>query len=200
MQNRSNNGVFTVAIGSLRQPKIEAVKAAMAQIAPTLGCMPEQIDYQPHSVESDIADTPLSIAEMMQGASNRAHKLAARYRASDQAADYYIGMEGGIFEMPVADGQHAWYLQSWVYAFDGETGCYGSSPAVQFPVAIAREFGQVNFELAEVIARFGQQHNSRNQGGAFSLLTKDMLTRQAIFESAVLAAMAPFYHPELYGK
>lgn len=191
--------IMTIAIGSLRQPKVDAVKAAMVKIAGALEISPAQIHYVPQAIASEISSTPMSVPEMMQGARNRVRNLVLHFASEKKQPDFYIGMEGGIFSVSPGENEKAFYLQSWVYAYDGKTGSFGSSPAVQFPDAIASEFQRENFELADIIGRFGEAHNSRNQGGAFSLLTKGLLTRQAIFESAVLAAMAPFYHPELYG-
>jgi non-canonical (house-cleaning) NTP pyrophosphatase len=209
-----------IAIGSLRTPKIEAVKAAMHKIAKFFAVTSEQIEFLPREVESGTARTPMSIEEMMLGAYNRAKNLKKALAREGLNAEYYFGLEGGLFSTSINQHRKAYYLQSWVYVLNGSHGYFGSSPAVQIPQNIAGQFEEDDFELADVMDRIGRVHpvryysepvikekacslsngvkNNRDRGGAFSLLTRGLLTRQAIFESAVLAAMAPFYNPELY--
>jgi inosine/xanthosine triphosphatase len=187
-----------IAIGSTRKPKVDAVKSAMARIVERLSLPSRHIAFLPREVESGIASTPMSLAEMMAGAYNRAENLKLQLTEEGETADYYFGMEGGLFRTKFDDGAEDFYLQSWVYATNGGEGFFGSSPAIQIPRKVTGEFQGRDFELADIMDRLGKVTNNRDKGGAFALLTKGLLTRQAIFEAAVLAAMAPFYNPEIY--
>mgnify|MGYP002624004812 CR=1 FL=1 len=189
-----------IAIGSLRKPKVEAVKSAIQQIARTIEPSFARVEYLPCEVDSGIANTPASIADMMRGAQNRAQHLLRNLSENNSPADFYLGLEGGIFHVLQKNGGKTFFLQSWVFVNDGRQGAFGSSPAVKLPNVIATALGGGDFELADLIDRIGKLQNNRDKGGAFAFLTKGLLTRQAIFESAVLAAMAPFYHPQVYDQ
>lgn len=192
------NAKMRIAIGSTRKPKVDAVKSAMARITKILELAPLRISFLPREVESGIANTPLSLTEMMAGAFNRAENLKSLLAEEGNTADYYIGLEGGLFRTKIDDRGENFYLQSWVYVTNGAQGFFGSSAAVQIPHKVTGEFQGRDFELADIMDRLGKVKNNRDKGGAFALLTKGLLTRQAIFESAVLAAMAPYYNPEIY--
>lgn len=187
-----------VVIGSLRKPKVAAVEAAFAKIAPAFGQAAQPFEMRCFAVESGISNTPLSMAEMMQGARNRVSALVQHCRPEPPRRMFYLGLEGGLFASPAAEETEAFYLQSWVYASDGRQGAYGASPAVRLPSGIAAQCRTAGFELADAMDALVQQHNTREQGGAFAIFTRGQLTRQRIFETAVLAAMAPFYNSSLY--
>jgi non-canonical (house-cleaning) NTP pyrophosphatase len=42
--------------------------------------------------------------------------------------------------------------------------------------------------------------NIKQKGGAIGLLTNHLATRESSYTQALLLAMAPFNHPELYNK
>lgn len=189
-----------VAIGSLRRPKVEAVKAAFAKIA-TVAAEPfAAARFAPREVESGTAATPLSIDDMMAGAQHRAGQALARLRDEGQKPAFCLGLEGGLFVHRLAGAAPAVYLQSWVYVLEVASGrgCFGSSPAIAVPAAIAGEADGDDFELAHVMDRIARQSGTRDRGGAYGLLTQGLLDRQTIFEHAVITAMAPFYNRRLY--
>ncbi|MFQ5627732.1 MAG: DUF84 family protein, partial [bacterium] len=179
-------------------PKVEAVKSAFNKIAEISESFAADIEFLPSEVDSGIAKTPMSVQEMMLGASNRVNILIRFFTQEDKKVYYFLGMEGGLFQASSGNLSDSFYLQSWVYATNGKQGHFGSSPAVQIPNKFTAGSRSKDFELAEIVDRIGKTHNNRDRGGAFSLLTKGLLTRQAIFEAAVLAAMAPFYNSEIY--
>ena len=199
-QRTRTNPNIVIAIGSRRRPKVEAVKTAMEKLRRVAPFSPAEIAYISRDVSSDIANTPMSQEEMMQGAYNRAHHVQAQLAAEGIEPAYAFGLEGGLFRIAASQQKAAWYLQSWVYVTDGIQGYFGSSPAVQIPHHVVAELAGENVELADIMDRLGDAASGRDKGGAFALLTKGLLTRRAIFEQAVLAAMAPFYNTEIYHK
>lgn len=182
-----------IAIGSLRQPKIDAVKAGFQKVQHFFPDA-KSVEYLPRQVESNIPQMPLSLAELMEGAYNRAENL----RDADMEADFYVGLEGGFFkhQHPLLPPQY--FLQGWVYVSDGEHGAFGATGTVAVPAVVAQEVVDNRKELGDIIDAYGGAQNIRDRDGAFGVFTRGLLTRQASFEFAVMSAFAPFYNRELY--
>ena len=84
-----------VAVGSKRLPKLNAVWEALNVVGPTLD--PEaQFELVAEDAESGVPHTPLSRAEMMEGARRRAEALVGKARREKLAWAYCIGLEGGL--------------------------------------------------------------------------------------------------------
>lgn len=180
-----------IAIGTRRPPKVNAVKAGFERICTHFELSGDEIVYRLEKVESGVSNTPRSISEMMSGAQKRVEHLEA-ICANGPRPDFFIGLEGGLFTT------NATFLQSWVYARKEGVGFWGSSPAIQVPDSLLPHLDDPELELADLIDQVSQQSGVRNRGGACAVFTAGLLTRQAIFESAVLAALAPFYNTRLY--
>ncbi len=187
---------MVVAIASTRGPKVEAAKQILAKIGPYLSDASSPIEYLTHEVEGGTS-MPRTLGELMEGASGRVAVLRQRLHQFNQRADYLLGMEGG-FHVIVHEGAARVYLQSWAYVSDGAEGFYGSSGNVLVPEKIAREVMEGNRDLAEVIDGFSRAKDIRSREGTWGVLTKNLLTRQQSFETALAAAFAPFYNREAY--
>jgi inosine/xanthosine triphosphatase len=192
-----SDNVVRVAIGSLRPPKVEAVRAVMSKVMGFLGYRPEVISYIAREVESGVAVMPLSVQEIRRGACNRA--LEARRLVEEEAGpvDFAIGLEGGFFILSAEAKEHI-HLQTWAYAHHGGIGYYGSSMSMPVPMAVAHEVLENKKELGEVIDHFAARKNVRNLDGAFGVFSLGLLTRQQALELALIGALAPFYHEKLY--
>ena len=62
-------------------------------------------------------DTPLSRAEMMTGARNRAEHLQRIAIEQNEPWSYFIGVEGGL-EILNDDGARLVFLENWAYVLD----------------------------------------------------------------------------------
>lgn len=186
-----------IVIGSLRQPKIDAVKSAFANIQ-KVSSQNEPVEFLARESDSNIPAMPLSIKELMTGAYNRVQNLKEEYRDSPDKPDFYVGLEGGFFG-EVSPEQKRWYfLQSWVYVSDGERGYFGASGATPVPERIVDDVIEGKNELGEVIDNYGTESDIRDKYGAFGVFTQGLITRQASFEFALLSAFAPFFNQTLY--
>lgn len=192
-----NDGALRVAIGSLRPPKVEAVRTVMSQVAPFLGRQPKQINYIAREVESGVPSMPLSIHEIRRGARNRAEAARALVESEYGPVDFAIGLEGGFFILSTEDKEHI-HLQTWAYVHHEGKGYYGSSMSMPVPAAVAREVLENKKELGEVIDHFAGRQNVRNQDGAFGVFSLGLLSRQQGLELALIGALAPFYHKKLF--
>lgn len=140
------------------------------------------------SVASGVTDQPLSDKQTLTGAVTRAER--AREVVLD--ADYWIGIEGGV-----EDGDEGMAAFAWAVVLDrtrigkGRTGTFFLPEAVAGCVRNGLELGDAD----DVV--FGTQ-NSKRDMGAVGILTRGVLDRTALYEQAVILALAPFKNPEYY--
>ena len=166
-----------VAIGSIRPPKVEAVRCVISQIAPYLECRPGNVNYIAREVPSGVAVVPLSIHEIRRGAYNLAQEARRLIEEECGAVDFSIGLEGGLFILNEDSG---------------------SSMSMPIPVHLAHEVIEKKLELSKVIDHYAGRDNVRDRDGAFGFLSRGHFSRQQAFEFALWGALAPFYHQAVY--
>ncbi|MGH9339159.1 MAG: DUF84 family protein [Acidobacteriota bacterium] len=187
-----------IAIGSTRDPKIEAVKEAWKLFAPRLLPDPEEsVEFASYDVSQAIK-MPLSTKELMAGACGRVESLMLQLKREKAEADFYVGMEAGFNIIDSQSVRRQVFLESWVYVSDGHQGYFGHSGGISVPARIAGPVIDRGTELGIVIDRFTQENNVRSKQGTWGILTRDLLTRRHSFVMALTAAFAPFYNPEAY--
>jgi len=187
-----------VAIASENKPKVAACKKVFNDLKDEIGAN-ERLSFLVKSIESGVADMPLSLDDLLTGAKNRTDKLSKILKNENRPADYYIGLEGGFF-IKYVDGntEPVVFLESWVYASNGKKGYWGSSGSIEVPAEISKEILNSGKELGEVIDKKMNQTGIRSNEGTVGILTKNKITRQNFFESALLFALAPFYNSTIY--
>lgn len=170
-----------VAVGSRNPVKIEAASAGFGAIWPETAWRVEGVD-----VASGVSDQPMSNAESIRGARNRA--TLARERLD---ADYGAGIESGLAEI-----EGIWFTTGWVVIVDRE-GREGLSSSMIRPVPLTSlELVLQGVELGHANDQVFGRHNSKQGTGLIGLLTNDVLTRQGVFRDAVISALARFLHPD----
>ena len=182
-----------IAVGSTRRPKVEAVAAVFGRLAPRFGTTPENLIFFAEDAASGVDETPRSLDELMKGARNRARALRHLLNQKQQTADFYVGLEGGLWS---AEGSV--FLQSWAFVSNGIREAFGSSGVISVPENIADAVLNTRRSLGDVINRVAQEEDVRSRQGTWGVLTQGLLTRQDSFELALLSALAPFYNQELY--
>jgi inosine/xanthosine triphosphatase len=185
-----------IAAGSTRRPKLNAVQEA-ADLFRCYFSADTTIEVHGYEVESGVSHTPLSREELMQGARQRAETLAARLAATGDAANFYVGLEGGL-DVVEEPGRRRVFLESWAYVADGERGHFGCSGSIEIPEALAEEVVIRGTELSVAIDDFAGQAGIRDAQGAWGVLSGNLILRQESFRVAVVAAFAPFYNRRLY--
>lgn len=170
-----------VAVGSQNPVKVAAVRAAFTQIWPDATVF--GVD-----VPTGVTEMPLSDAECIAGARNR-----ARAAMQQIGAEFGVGLEGGVNEEPVG-----LMLLGWVVIVD-QAGTEGLSCTAKIPLpdAIAQAI-RGGAELGPLMDKLLKQHEVRKQGGASGALTAGLVSRQAKFELAVAYALSRFVAPEFY--
>jgi non-canonical (house-cleaning) NTP pyrophosphatase len=212
-----------VAVGSKRLPKLNAVWEALNVVGPTLDPN-AQFEIVGEDVESGVPHTPLSRAETMAGAQRRAEALVARAREGKRDWSYFVGLEGGLDVVAPpnsaapakrdleetqritrgaasgesAAGQRLVFLQNWAYVSNGSRGAFGQSGSILLPEALAARVVDGGVELAKAIDEFAGGKGIRDAQGAWGVFTRNMITRQDAFRTAVINAFAPFFNASLY--
>jgi len=202
---------ITIAVGSKRSPKLNAVSEALQAFSAALS-NDAHFEVVGVEVESGVSHTPSSREELMRGARQRTKALVEMARQDGAAWQYFVGLEGGldvVREAISADemlrhsglqqsGHRRVFLESWAYVSDGTRGHYGRSGSIELPETLAHEVLENGVELAVAIDRFAGAVGIRDAQGAWGVLSNNFITRQEAFRVAVIAAFAPFYNMKLY--
>lgn len=175
---------FYIAVGSKNPVKIQSALAGFELMFPE-----HQFSAVGVEVASGVSDQPMSCRETLQGAKNRASEL--KLQVPD--ADFFVGIEGGIEII-----NETLYASAWIVIADasgrmtsGRSGSFPLPGKVKRLIESGMELGHAN----DVV--FGRQ-NSKQQGGAVGSLTGGVITRQSLYEHAMVLALVAFRQEVLY--
>jgi inosine/xanthosine triphosphatase len=168
-----------VVIASLNPAKIKAVQSAFTAVFPEM-----PFEFIGVSVSSGVAEQPVGDDETRQGALNR----VSNAKQSHPNADFFVGLEAGI----EGGSTFAWMI----IESDCKRGESRSSSLQLPPVVTAQLNAQT--ELGTVMDNIFNTSNIKQKGGAISLLTNGLLTRSSVYHQALVLALIPFAHPELF--
>lgn len=187
-----------VAVGSTRRPKLSAVRAALEKIVPQ---WPGGAEFEIAGIDvpSGVRHTPLSRAEIMAGARQRAEALSRMAREKNEPWNYFTGLEGGL-DVLQEDGVRRVFLENWAYVTDGSMGAFGQSGGILVPEPLVVRVVDDGVELAEAIDAFAGSQGIRDAEGAWGIFTRNLITRQEAFRVAVVNAFAPFFNREIYAS
>ena len=114
-----------IAIGSTRDPKVEAVKEAWKVFATKILSDPEEeAIFCSYDLSNGAPGMPLSVTDLMNGARNRAENLALQLKKEKAEANFYIGLEGGFNVINAQGPRRQAFLESWAYVSDGYRGFF----------------------------------------------------------------------------
>lgn len=172
-----------VLVASTNPVKINATKMGFEKVFPN-----EKIGVEGVSAPSGVSDQPMTEEETLKGALNRVENVSKL-----KAADYWVGIEGGLEEI---DGEMEAF--AWVVIKD-KTGKIGKGRSASFflPQKMA-ELVKQGKELGEADDIVFKDTNSKQKTGTVGKLTGDLITRTDYYEQAVILALIPFKNPELY--
>jgi inosine/xanthosine triphosphatase len=173
-----------IAVGTKNPAKLNAVKLAYQKMFPH-----KVVVVKGYQVNSGVSDQPMSDAECVIGAKNRAINALSK----NPQAVYGIGLEGGIDEV---SGE--WYDCGWC-AITDQNGAIGlaSSARIPTPGPIMKHIRQGK-ELGEVIDILFNRVNVKQAEGHFGLMTNNAVTRTDGYMHAVCLAFSRFLHPEFF--
>jgi len=174
-----------VVAGSVNPAKLQAVKQAFERAFPK-----EFFEVSGVSVASGVSDQPFGDDETLQGALNRVKNTKRLANA-----DYYVGLEGGCRFC----GDESTELEAfaWMVVSNGEI--WGKSRTASF--VLPKEVAQLvkgGLELGHADDRVFNRSDSKSKNGAVGILTHDVIDRASYYEQAIILALIPFLHPDLY--
>jgi inosine/xanthosine triphosphatase len=170
----------TILVASNNPVKIQAALNGFQKMFPG-----EPFEIQGMSVPSGVSDQPMTSAETLQGALNRARG------AAQQPADFWVGIEGGCEEM-----QEEMQAFAWVVILSRNRIGKSRTGTFTLPDEITRLVRQ-GVELGEADDRVFNRANSKQGNGAVGILTDDVIDRTVYYEQAVILALIPFKNPNL---
>jgi inosine/xanthosine triphosphatase len=177
------SGTQVIVVASHNPVKIQAVQQGFQRMFPG-----QAFEVQAVSVPSGVNDQPFSSAETLSGAQNRAVNAASAH----PQGDFWVGIEGGIEDQVGEMVAFAWVV---VYTRQmtgkGRTGTFFLPPPVASLIRQGKELGEAD----DIVFNMS---NSKQANGAIGILTGDVIDRMALYEHAVILALAPFKNPALY--
>ncbi len=172
-----------VIVASKNPVKINSTKIAFERVFSG-----EEFKYEGILVDSNVSDQPKSCDETLTGATNRANN--ALKAVPD--ADFFVGLEGGVEMINSGMQAFAWaVVKSKEKSGQAKTGTFFLPKKVVELVDLGKELGHANDEVFSNI-------NSKQKNGAVGILTNDILTRTSFYSDALVLAMIPFMHSDLY--
>ncbi|MEL6310132.1 MAG: inosine/xanthosine triphosphatase [Chloroflexota bacterium] len=173
----------TIIVASKNPVKIDATRMGFSQMFPAW-----KLSVSGISVPSGVTDQPMTSAETLQGAFNRAQTAAIE----QPTADFTIGIEGGI----EPDAQGRLMVFAWVVVRSGERIGQAQTGVFYLPDEVA-ELVRDGHELGHADDIVFQRDNSKQNTGSIGILTDDAITRTTYYVPAVVMALIPFKKPDL---
>ncbi|WP_372776286.1 inosine/xanthosine triphosphatase [Mangrovibacterium sp.] len=171
-----------IVIASKNPVKINAVLKSFQ------ACFTERLISVPVSVPSGVSDQPMDEDETLQGAINRV--LQARMK--QPGADFYVGIEGGV-----SLHHDRLFAFAWIVVVNSDFESHARTATFELPPEI-RTLIFSGMELGDADDQVFKKQNSKQQNGAVGLLTSDRVTRETLYQQAVLLALIPFINRQLY--
>lgn len=169
----------TIIVASTNPAKITAVTDAFT------AAFPQQIFTTTGiSTDSSVRNQPLTCDETLLGANNRVISCRERY----PNADYIVGLEAGLDDN---------FTFAWMVIEHQGRKSTARSASLPLPPLALEKIAQ-GMELGDVMDEMFAQQNIKQKGGAIAMLTHHLLSRSSVYQQALILALIPFLHPELY--
>lgn len=172
-----------VLIASKNPVKINAAKVAFEKMFSD-----QEFSFEGVSVPSGVQDQPMTNAETLEGARNRASNATMEF----PDADFWVGIEGGIERVGIEMEAFAWVvIKSENQEGKARTATFFLPGRVIELIDEGKELGEAD----DIV--FGHT-NSKQRNGAVGLLTDNILDRTRFYSEAVVLALIPYKNSSLY--
>jgi inosine/xanthosine triphosphatase len=187
-----------VRVGSTNPPKLQGVRAALSAFS-------RDITIEGIEVESGVPEQPLGFEEIVEGARNRAER-AQRGGECDLGVGYEDGLVAipGPIPGPSGSSSGSWFNIGCAAVSDGVQVSLGLSSGFSYPPACSQRAVTERRPIGALFDRFWRQHRESSPApaqlsiGNVGELTGGALTRAEYTRHAVVCALTPFIHPDLY--
>jgi inosine/xanthosine triphosphatase len=174
-----------VLVGSTNPTKIGGVRDVFGR------CF-DEVEVVGIEVDSGVAGQPVG-DETFAGAENRARALVRLNAEQGLAAQYCVGIEGGV--APLHDRWFAFGAVC-IAGADGRLG-FGVTSHFELPDQVAAALAD-GTELGTVIDVLAGLHDTRLGGGAIGFLSQGRLDRRGLAAQGVFMALIPFFNEALF--
>lgn len=198
-----------VQVGSTNAAKLGAVRSALGAFA---GSAADRLEVVGVEVASGVPEQPIGWQEIAAGARNRARAALAAGRG----AVLGFGIEDGLIELPdgSAPAGQTRFNVGCAWVTDGHRDGVGYSSAFAYPSAAVQPAWRDQSPIGALFDALWQVERgdaagdrqrppgaalpSGRQGGNIGQLTQGRLDRSAYGAQAILCALVPFLHADLY--
>ncbi|PKG98324.1 inosine/xanthosine triphosphatase [Paraglaciecola sp. MB-3u-78] len=174
--------MIKIIVGSKNPVKISAAQKAICDVLSL-----KEVECVGINAPSSVAEQPMTTEETKLGAINR-----IEYCQQHTQADFYVAIEGGVDSFEYGPATFAFVAIANKTHMSIGRSCNLPLPPVIYQALKSGE------ELGHVMDRLFNTDNIKQKGGAIGLLTNGLATRESVYRQAILLAMAPFIHPDLY--
>jgi inosine/xanthosine triphosphatase len=190
------SSVQRVAVGSVNEPKLAAVRSALGVYAP-------DATVEGVNVASGVPEQPVGFEEIIRGARNRAAGAV-----KELSSDLGIGIEDGLVPIPIDPGSEIIaHLNIGCAAItDGERTSIGFSSAFAYPPDCWIPAVRNREPIGEIFDRLWESHRGERPStpsagtvGNIGRLSAEVLPRAEYARHGVLCALVAFIQPDLYG-
>ncbi len=171
-----------IVVGSKNPVKHAAVRQAFSLYF-------DKITISSINVDSGIQPFPMTEAETLQGAINRAKQAYKKV----PLADFSVGIEGGLFKF-----NNAFYIQAIVAVLKGNKMCVARSVAVEISHSIVDQINPSSDLSKKIVDKLMRSNNLFQNEGIIGVLTQNRLLRTQVLRDAVICALPRFLLPQFY--
>eukprot|EP01135_Chromosphaera_perkinsii_P005438 Nk52_evm13s349 gene=Nk52_evmTU13s349 len=183
-------GVIRIAIASTNPVKVNCVKVGFEKCFPGV-----ELECMGVGVDSGVSDQPMGDLETYKGAFMRVENCEKACEGN-HGIDYFVGIEGGCSFESVTGKEEPkeMFVSAWIVVKKkGCEGFIGKAKTASFivPPPIGKMVNE-GMELSVADKHFFNRELSKTKNGTIGQLTRDLITRQAYYEPAVVLALMPF--------
>ena len=182
-----------ICVGSLNPTKVKSAKIAFSKY---------YNNFQIFKIKADskVPNQPIGMDLIINGAKNRAETALnhlIKVKKLEQNI-FGVGIEAGLVQVPFTNTNYLDF-QFCVIMDENKKITLGSGIAFEYPQSVIEEvLSNKDTEIGDIIGRLANNMNLKNEAGAISFLSKNVLTRIEILTQAVICALLPRINQELY--
>ena len=174
--------MIKMVVGSKNPVKISAAQTAICEVLSL-----KEVECVGINAPSSVAAQPMTTEETKLGAINR-----IQYCQQHTQADFYVAIEGGVDQFEYGPATFAFVAIANQTQISIGRSCNLPLPPIIYQALKSGE------ELGDIMDRLFNTDNVKQKQGAIGLLTHGLATRESVYKQAMILAMAPFIHPDLY--